>query len=118
MALNPGIVKIVELLNSMGYKTTDSGDGETHEHSCDRDVGYVVVILKLGQGLEAAADVIHAELKKRGADFTAEGGPMIQANYSPLDGYRVVDIHGIHDRMLVWSDSSPGNPGGVVEAQS
>jgi hypothetical protein len=39
MNLNPGIAKTVALLNWMGYRTTDSGDGETHDHECDRDVG-------------------------------------------------------------------------------
>ena len=44
--LNPGIVKTVKMLNDAGYTTTDSGDGETHDYECDRDVGYVVVVLK------------------------------------------------------------------------
>lgn len=37
MNLNPGIARTVQWLNSQGFMTTDSGDGATHDHECDRD---------------------------------------------------------------------------------
>lgn len=99
--LNPGIVKTVKLLNSYGFKTTDSGDGETHDHKCDRDEGYVVVVLEVHQEMVQSADTIYKLLKDRGVvDFGTEGGTLISSSYSPYDGFRLVDIHGIHDRML------------------
>ena len=42
--LNPGIVNLVTILNEHGFKTCDSGDGVTHDHECDRDYPYVVVM--------------------------------------------------------------------------
>lgn len=101
--LNPGIVKAVELINSMGFRTTDSGDGETHDYECDRDVGYVVVVLRDDQPLERSANRIALGLRGQGVELAAPGsaeGTMITASYSPHDGFRLVDISNIHDRML------------------
>jgi hypothetical protein len=101
--LNPGIVKMVELINSMGFRTTDSGDGETHDHECDRDVGYVVVVLRADQKLHESADTIARKLMERGVKLATPGsaeGTLIHSSYSPNDGVRLVDIHNVHDRML------------------
>ena len=42
--INPGIRLTVGMLNAAGHKTCDSGDGETRDHSCDREEAYVVVV--------------------------------------------------------------------------
>ena len=44
MDINPGIRELVSRLNAAGFKTVDSGDGETHDFECDRSYGYVVVL--------------------------------------------------------------------------
>lgn len=41
--INPGVRKLVKLLNDNGFVTTDSGDGVTHDHACDRDYAFVVI---------------------------------------------------------------------------
>ena len=97
--LNPGIRKTVKLLNSVGWETTDSGDGETHDYECDRDVGYVVVV-STPQDVIHDSDLIHSFLESYGVEFSLTS-TSIQATYSPVDGYAFVDIHDIHDRMLV-----------------
>jgi len=99
--LNPGIVKVVELLNAHGFDTVDSGDGETREYACDRVRGYVVVRLRDSQPLEASANKIAQLLTGRGVSLGPSPDQVhVQANYSPIDGFRFVDIDGIHDRML------------------
>jgi hypothetical protein len=102
--MNPGITKTVALLNAHGFDTCDSGDGETHDYSCDRERGYVVVRLRSDQPLEASADSVAALLKAHGAPVgepvSDSGGVIIQANYCPHDGIRLIDVEGIHDRML------------------
>ena len=99
--INPGIRKTVALLNANGFKTTDSGDGETHDYACDRDVGYVVVKVLPHQDLVDTANRIHDLLVDNGISFKVDlDGVQIQASYSPVDKYQLVDIHNIHDRML------------------
>ena len=99
--LNPGIVRMVALLNEAGFDTCDSGDGETHDFECDRDVGYVVVLLRPEQPLEETARAVAGLLIEHGIDFRdPEHGPSIQASYGPIDGYRIIDVHNVHDRML------------------
>ena len=102
--LNPGIRRVVQLLNEDGWTTIDSGDGETHDHACDRDVGYVVIKLNRdvpGFDMEVAAHEVYELLRSRGIEFgSGEGDVLISANYSPVDGFAFIDISGIHDRML------------------
>ena len=100
--INPGIVKTVAALNAAGFKTTDSGDGETHAAECDRDVGYVVIRLYGKCDIIGTAHAVAEELKRLGAPLdTGDGtGVLVQAMYSPLDGVATVDVSQIHDRML------------------
>lgn len=107
--LNPGIQKVVTLLNEHGFKTCDSGDGETHEHACDRPYGYVVI--------QTSADILVNEsvrlmllLRENGVLVEPIGlnadhpdgpiGTCIQANYDPVNGLALIDVQNIHDRML------------------
>lgn len=97
--LNPGIRKVVALLNEWGWTTVDSGDGQTHDYECDRDVGYVVVSIPEEDHLREEADLIYKVLKERGVVMGPDACH-IQANYCPFDGHGLVDIHNIHDRDL------------------
>jgi hypothetical protein len=105
--LNPGIVRTVGLLRLHGFRTTDSGDGETHDHGCDRDIGYVSVVLSAGADMVKEVHDLYDLLVSAGVDFDAVeepgGHPVvgIQASYSPVDKLKILDVSGIHDRMLV-----------------
>lgn len=106
--LNPGIRRVVALLNKAGWTTIDSGDGETHEFGCDREVGYVVIKLDRdapGFDLEVATTDVYEFLRAHGVTFgSGEDDVLIQGSYSPVDGLALVDIHGIHDRMLGYCE--------------
>jgi len=39
--LNPGIRRLVVWLRANGFDTCDSGDGQTHDHACDRSCGAI-----------------------------------------------------------------------------
>lgn len=104
--INPGIRRIVELLNEAGFRTTDSGDGETHDHACDRDHGYVVIQAE-PKALVEASDAIAAVLEGWGITVgepamhpPPPGTCWVQATYCPADGIAVIDVSYIHDRML------------------
>ena len=104
-ALNPGIRRVVELLNNQGFPTTDSGDGQTHDFTCDRAYGYVVVVPD-GDPVQET-DRLCALLRSLGvalAPLTVDGpvnGVYVQLSYSPIDGgIAVIDVSGIHDSML------------------
>lgn len=103
--LNPGIRRTVALLRAHGFRTTDSGDGETHDYACDRAVGYVAMQVEPGQ-LAAEADRLAAVLRAAGVRVEPQGPePVagvahIQASYCPADGIAVIDVSPIHDRLL------------------
>lgn len=99
--INTGIRKTVALLNAHRFVTTDSGDGETRDHDCDREFGYAVVRLQDYQHLENSTDAIAVLLAERGVVIGSLVGQVhVQGNYCPTDKCRLVDIMGIHDRML------------------
>lgn len=107
--LNPGIRKLVSLLNEAGFVTTDSGDGETHDFECDRSYGYVTILTEPAK-MVAEADRLMDLLKSWGLDpipQMPEGEAVldlrqchIEASYSPTDGFAVLDVQHVHDRML------------------
>lgn len=103
MSLNPGIRKLVALLNANGFVTVDSGDGVTHDHDCDREYAYVVcqtepdLLLRETDGLVAL-------MAKHGVSVMAQsedGTPCIQATYDPIDGSALIDLMNVTDAMLV-----------------
>jgi len=100
--LNPGIRRFVALLREHSFDTTDSGDGETHEHACDRDVGYVVIRVAQPWKLTAEADRLRKLLVDQtiATSLIAGDAPFIQATYDPEDGTAIIELHGVHDRML------------------
>jgi len=106
--INPGIRLTVGMLNAAGHKTTDSGDGETRDFTCDREKPYVVVVSTPERLVQEAQEIVQL-LKANGilvspiGDDEA-GGVQIQATYDPSMGQEhgaaLIDLSGIHDRML------------------
>lgn len=86
--LNPGIRSTVEWLTQNGFVTTDSGDGETHDFSCDQSVPYVHMIVPPVL-LIAEADRLVELLKNEGiiCELMNEDGtaPCVEATYNPCD---------------------------------
>ena len=56
--MNPGIEHFVNLLNELQFKTTDSGDGRTHEFECDRAYPYTVVLVTPDTLLKEAVNLL------------------------------------------------------------
>lgn len=99
--MNPGIRRTVAFLRSLGFTTTDSGDGKTHEHACDREEPYVVMSVDVDE-LTFEADRLRRALENRGINVSAigEGAPAIQASYDPTNGIGVLDLMGLDDDLL------------------
>lgn len=99
--LNPGIRLTVVALNAAGFETCDSGDGETHQHECDREESYVV-IKSNGRTLTSDAVDLVQFLRHNGIDVVEVGceGVQVQANYDPVNDIAFIDVSGIHDRLL------------------
>lgn len=101
--INPGITKVVKLLNDNGFTTVDSGDGETHDFECDRPYGYVV-IRTYPECLIGEAKRLAELLRKHGVKMAPLGPEdnlcFIQANYSPVDGLALIDVRYITDKCL------------------
>ncbi len=99
--INPGIVKVVTLLNERGFQTCDSGDGETHMSECDREYGYVVIEAEGNVELFYGADFVIEILRAYGVDVgDGEGQTHVQALYLPIPQKAFIEINYIHDRML------------------
>lgn len=103
--VNPGVRRLAHILAVSGYKVCDSGDGETHDHACDRDYPYMVVISSKGRLIEetdritkilGAHGVVIGPLDEHGS------GPYIQANYAPGAQWpdATIDIQNVVDAML------------------
>lgn len=104
--LNPGIVQLVKLLNGAGFVTTDSGDGETHDHSCDRDYGYVVILtdadklIAESDRLKVVLDRVGILVVPRDMGVPEFGCCYVQSMYCPADKFAIIDLSYVHDRML------------------
>lgn len=114
--LNPGIRQTVRWLRQLGFDTTDSGDGKTHEHECDRDCAYVTIRVD-PENMAAECKRLSRELQRLGCDLTYhynrigeayEAGedyeelkvPFLQANYSPVDDEAILDLVNVDDAFL------------------
>ena len=107
--LNPGIRRTVMWLRMMGYQTCDSGDGRTHDHACDRDHAYVVMMVEPERLVERARELI-IQVGARGVVL----GPMsmdlnqpcMQASYDPLNNIATLDLMGVDDVKLALPENS------------
>jgi len=121
MKINPGIQKTVALLNAHGFRTTDSGDGETHDYECDRPEGYVCVVVDDPAKLTAETDRLAALLIRFGVKvgpWTGEDGDdstQVQASYDACDKIAVIDVSPVVDKLLTFPTDTPGfHPDGSV----
>lgn len=114
--LNSGVRRTVAWLNERGFRTCDSGDGETHDHECDRDYAYVVVRIDAPDSIAHAADRLARALREAGVNVCAmqeeraEGEVNIQAMYDPCDGFATIDVQGLCDRVLFPGDDDTADP--------
>lgn len=92
--INPGIRKTVEWLQSHGFKTCDSGDGETHDHECDLPMPYVHIMVPFPELLVEEADRLASLLKGVGIEIQPcnedNSVPTLHAGYDA--GNRVATI--------------------------
>lgn len=100
--LNPGVVKTVQFLNENGFKTTDSGDGKTHDFPCDQGRPYVVVRTE-PEKLITEADRLKALLTAHGIPVDQVGYERevsIQGSYDPVNGIALLQIDNLCDEVL------------------
>ncbi len=112
-SLNPGIRETVRWFHLLGYTTTDSGDGLTRQFECDREDPYVVVKVD-PKHLISMSDRIKLEM----GSAAEHPNVLITGTYSPHDGYALIDISGIQDRIPLPDPSQFGKlvlpPRGIV----
>ena len=102
MNLNPNIRKLVALLNENGFRTTDSGDGATHDYACDRDHAYVVSVVEPALLVQRAHELVTL-LAANGVTLgpmSEDATPCVQASYDPLNGFAILDLMHVTDDML------------------
>ena len=99
--LNPGIRKTVELLQSNGFATCDSGDGKTHDFECDRDGAYVCIECD-PERLVHECRRLKLVLAQAGVSTEPIGsdGPSVQGSFDPANGTAVIELMGVDDSML------------------
>lgn len=107
--INTGIRRTVLFLRYHGFATCDSGDGETHLHTCDRDHPYVVMKVAPEELVSRARDLVKL-LNRAGLavvpmamGFNEDGdslAPCIQASFDPADGTAILDLMGVCDDDL------------------
>ena len=96
--INPGIAYTVKWLNERGFKTMDSGDGETHDFECDQPYPYVHMEVDSRNAI-IETDYLKLLLEENfGIKFTGLTSenditsPDIVLNYSPVNGTAVLSL--------------------------
>lgn len=100
--INPGIRETVAFLNQWGFRTTDSGDGKTHDYECDREYPYVVLVTE-PKSLIAEADRLVSMLAANGINLQAiheDMPPSVQASYDPISKTAVIELMCVDDALL------------------
>jgi hypothetical protein len=107
-AVNPGVRGLVAALRADGFNTTDSGDGATHDHPCDRPYPYVAIRVD-PPAMHAETVRLVAWLRARGVALVSitealatemPSGPCAQLSFDPVDGVALIDVIGVVDAML------------------
>lgn len=122
--LDPGIRETVRWLQSLGYDTTDSGDGVTKRpadcacewtpgnsdcswciesgiYTCWLPMPNVAIVLDRESDGAAEADRLAMRLRARGIELDASGaGPRIEFTYSPNDGVKLLVLLNVDDNTL------------------
>lgn len=110
LKLDPGIRLTVKMLQSWGFKTTDSGDGASKEGAGGGDmfdplgVPHVFMVVDDPNWLVGEADRLRDYLKA-GAGIALSDTVTIEASYSP-GGRAVIALMGVSDADLPWSDDA------------
>lgn len=111
--LNPGIREVVAWLNKHGFRTTDSGDGKTHDYECDRDYPYVVIRIPDAPRLVYETNrlfLLLVDLGIRARPIGREPGAVeIQASYDPGNSTAVIDVMGLDDARLCAARKEGGH---------
>lgn len=98
--LDDGIRETVRWLWSIGFQTTDSGDGRRQGAKADMpeaiDVPHVFMVCEPGL-LIVQADSLRREIAARGISVESVS---IEATYFPLEGVGAIQLFGISDEML------------------
>lgn len=87
--INPGILKTVQFLNANGFKTTDSGDGETHDFECDMPFPYVHIEVNPYELISESQRLfwlLAAEGVAVGECNEENTAPTVEASYNPAWG--------------------------------
>lgn len=97
-SLNPGIQKTVEWLNGLGFKTTDSGDGKTHDFGCDQPCSYVHIMVS-PENLIHETIKLKMELKVKGIDVMPmneeNSVPCILSEYNPAEKFATISLYNV-----------------------
>lgn len=111
-SLSPGVRDLVILLNELGFRTCDSGDGSNYAHGMGCAVPFPMIAIETDRSnLCSEADRLMHVLEERGVSFepkTQEAGedspeaqfPHIDATYSPQDGHAVIVLYNVLSRDL------------------
>ncbi len=115
MKLNPGIRKTVKWLRSEGFKTCDSGDGETHDFKCDRSYPYVMIQVDgFGSDLTDEADRLMRTCEEFGIviwPVNPDGDPYIQATYDPANSeLGIIELANVKDDPPKKKRNPRGSP--------
>lgn len=105
--LNPGIRQCVRWLREHGFNTSSSGDGKTHECTCDPDHAFVTMLVDPNQ-MVAEADRLASLLQERlGIELTGldedGSGTEVSAMYWPSTTAILV-LDGVDDTFSSWRD--------------
>jgi hypothetical protein len=106
-ALNPGIRKVVAMLRGLGFQTTSSGDGKTHECVCDLDRPFVTIRVSKPKRLARTAKRLATIIRDLGyelGEWTEDGEPLgivIEASYFIEIDEAYIQLIGLDDAMLV-----------------
>lgn len=114
--LNPGIRATVRLLRALGYETTSSGDGMTHEcPECDAAYPYVTIACPAGKVYKTVKKLARLVegLGLTVGSYDENGdldGIVIHGDVWPLDGadaeaqwagYAFIELTGLDDALLM-----------------
>jgi hypothetical protein len=105
--IDPGVCKLVELLRTHGFETTDSGDGKAklaEGAPLEDALDYPHVFIKTSRDeLVDTANKVMMLLEENGVQLSVDndtGEPFVTASYDPADESAVVGVIGVQDTML------------------
>ncbi len=98
--LDPGVRRLVTLLQERGFTTTDSGDGVSKPAEARSFGDMPHVCIRSGSGVEAIEDARRLVEVLATAGVSRDQIPQLQATWSPLDGIAMVLLLGVTDADL------------------